>query len=72
MGVFSSDRDASARPAADSARSVPTACPACRSPSVTTTAKHPDATTYWRCEACGEVWNVSRRQPVHPGGPRWR
>ncbi len=36
-------------------------CPACTSPSVTTTAKRPGADTYWRCEECGEVWNVSRR-----------
>jgi transposase-like protein len=41
--------------------SPPKACPACKSPSVTTAAKHPDVDTYWRCEQCGEVWNVSRR-----------
>ena len=44
----------------------PTVCPACPSPAITTTARHPDANAYWRCGGCGEVWNASRRQ----GGPR--
>lgn len=35
-------------------------CPACRSSSTTTTADVPDVNSYWRCTACGEVWNVSR------------
>ena len=50
---------------------TPEACPACRSPLVTTTEKHPDINTYWRCQRCGEVWNVGRRDH----GPRpvgWR
>ena len=42
------------------------ACPACRSSVVTTTAKVPDVSSYWRCERCGEVWNVGRRHD----GPR--
>ena len=40
----------------------PTQCPACRSSSVTTTSKVVTTATYWRCEACGEVWNVTRRE----------
>jgi hypothetical protein len=40
---------------------LPTACPACHSSSITTTARNPDEHTYWRCGGCGEVWNVSRR-----------
>jgi hypothetical protein len=39
---------------------------------VTTTAKHPDIDSYWRCERCGEVWNVSRRHEGRDGGFPWR
>src|SRR5262249_40411250 len=41
---------------------IPTACPACQSLSIVTTAKTPDATSYWRCISCGEIWNTSRRR----------
>jgi transposase-like protein len=47
-------------------------CPACKSASVTTTAKHPDVDSYWRCERCGEVWNVGRRHDRPNGAVRWR
>ena len=40
----------------------PTNCPSCRSRNLTTTAKAIDKNTYWRCLACGEVWNLARRQ----------
>jgi transposase-like protein len=50
----------------------PSACPACTSASVTTTAKHPDIDSYWRCDQCGEVWNVSRRHKGRDGGLPWR
>jgi hypothetical protein len=43
----------------------PAKCPECESPRVTTTSKSITASTYWRCEACGEIWNVSRRQPTY-------
>jgi transposase-like protein len=50
----------------------PPVCPACKSLSVTTTAKHPDVDSYWRCERCGEVWNISRRgDGLHRGIRRW-
>jgi len=38
----------------------PTTCPACQSSAIVTTEKKPDASSYWRCERCGEVWNDSR------------
>ena len=41
---------------------TPVTCPACRSTSIVTTAKIPDADSYWRCTSCGEVWNASRSQ----------
>ena len=54
------------------AETTPTVCPACRSSSITTTARNPDEHTYWRCGGCGEVWNVSRRGTSPSGGHRWR
>ena len=39
---------------------APAACPACQSSAIVTTEKKPDASSYWRCESCGEVWNDSR------------
>ena len=40
----------------------PTQCPSCRSPEVRTTSKVVTSEAYWRCEACGEVWNDGRRR----------
>ena len=51
---------------------VPAACPACQSRSITTTARTPDENTYWRCDSCGEVWNVARRQARSSGDRPWR
>lgn len=56
----------------DRTTSSPPACPACRSLSVTTTAKHPDANSYWRCERCGEIWNTGRRHEAPRGAVPWR
>lgn len=50
----------------------PPVCPACTSASVTTTKKNPDVNSYWRCEQCGEVWNISRRHEELGGRSRWR
>jgi predicted RNA-binding Zn-ribbon protein involved in translation (DUF1610 family) len=41
---------------------APAMCPSCGSRALTTTSKNVDASTYWRCVACGEVWNVARRR----------
>jgi predicted Zn finger-like uncharacterized protein len=54
------------------AADIPSACPACQSSSITTTAKSPDVNTYWRCGNCGEVWNVSRRAARRAGVNPWR
>jgi hypothetical protein len=48
------------RPHSSAAATTPTACPACQSSSITTTARNPNENTYWRCIGCGEIWNVSR------------
>ena len=50
----------------------PASCPACTSASIVTTAKSPDADTYWRCTNCGEIWNVSRSQKQQYGRRQWR
>ena len=71
--MSSSDfRDRSQRSHSAEAAAAPTSCPACQSPSISTTARNPDETTYWRCAACGEIWNVSRREAAGPAVRRWR
>jgi transposase-like protein len=40
---------------------APAKCPSCGSRDLVTTSKTIDASTYWRCAACGEVWNVARQ-----------
>ena len=39
-----------------------------RDTSIKTTARRPNADSYWRCEQCGEVWNVGRRTSRAGGG----
>ena len=57
---------------------APAHCPECESTRVTTKGKTITESTYWRCEACGEIWNVGRRRPSYPNsrslerGPRYR
>jgi hypothetical protein len=63
---------AAQRPRAGAAVTIPTACPACQSSSITTTARTPDESTYWRCVGCGEIWNAARRRAGPSGGQRWR
>jgi len=41
---------------------APKACPFCNSLDVTTTSKTVDISTYWRCTACGQIWNSDRLQ----------
>jgi transposase-like protein len=55
-----------------SASNAPTTCPACRSSSISTTAKNPDVSSYWRCGSCGEIWNAARRTDVRSGVNSWR
>jgi transposase-like protein len=48
--------------ASNSGTTPPVVCPVCRSPEPVTSSKTIDASTYWRCLKCGEMWNVGRRQ----------
>ena len=54
------------------AAAAPTTCPTCRSSSIITKAKKPDASSYWRCTSCGEIWNQSRHQIGRSEVGRWR
>ena len=63
---------ASVRSTVGDADVKPASCPACRSSSIVTTAKIPDADSYWRCTICGEIWNASRSKTKRPGGHQWR
>jgi transposase-like protein len=54
---------------------APTACPFCGSSSVTTTSEKVDVSAYWRCKACGEMWNLGRLQTSpsrYNRSPRWK
>lgn len=47
-------------------------CPFCGSARVTTATKAITDSTYWRCLACGEIWNPSRARARRPANSsRW-
>jgi transposase-like protein len=41
---------------------APEVCPFCRSVDVKTTSKDVTVSTYFRCTACGQIWNAGRLQ----------
>jgi transposase-like protein len=41
---------------------VQTPCPFCGSSKVKTPGEKVDASSYWRCETCGQMWNAGRLQ----------
>ena len=47
---------------------APAACPFCGSARIAVPSEKAAASTYWRCETCGQMWNVGRllRSP-YPG-----
>lgn len=47
----------------------PSVCPMCRSSEIKTTSKAATEASYWRCIACGEVWNVGRRKANRYSSP---
>jgi ribosomal protein L37AE/L43A len=47
-----------------------TECPFCQSGNVSTTSKAVTAATYWRCHACGQIWNGTRLDVARPYGRR--
>jgi transposase-like protein len=69
---FDSRTDYAVRSASEAAPTIPASCPACRSSSISTVSKSPDAESYWRCAECGEIWNAGRREKEQRGGSVWR
>jgi ribosomal protein L37AE/L43A len=63
-----SDRSTRASGVDDPAAAEVSICPFCQSDRVATTSKSVSDATYWRCHACGEIWNPARC--VVRGGPR--
>jgi transposase-like protein len=72
VSSFRRDNDFDRRIEPPAAATVPSLCPACRSTAISTTGKSADANAYWRCDACGEVWNVGRRGASRSGANSWR
>jgi transposase-like protein len=44
--------------------SPPPVCPFCQKGPVTTTSKQQNEATYWRCHACGQIWNPGRMAAI--------
>jgi len=55
------DTSAAAQGITQTVPTVVTQCPFCQSQRVTTTGNAGLSSTYWRCEACGEIWNPTRQ-----------
>jgi transposase-like protein len=41
---------------------TPENCPFCKSTDISAPKNKVNASTYWRCESCGQMWNVARHQ----------
>jgi len=41
---------------------APTICPFCASKNISAAGAKITASTYWRCEGCGQVWHPARLQ----------
>lgn len=59
-------------PGSQVSQDAPGSCPSCRSSDIVTTAKVPDASSYWRCKKCGDIWNSTRCDAPRGGGRTWR
>jgi len=57
------------RPETPAAVIAPTSCPFCGAATIKAASQKVDASTYWRCVACGEMWNLNRMQTAPA---RWR
>jgi transposase-like protein len=49
---------------------APETCPFCSSVNIKTTSKEVNTSTYWRCAACGQIWNAGRLQQGRRTAPR--
>jgi len=66
-GSILMNQDETSSPPQDETSSPPTTCPFCGSAKIATVSKVADSESYWRCETCGEMWNVARL----PAAKRW-
>ena len=41
---------------------TPVTCPFCGAGTIKAASEKVDASSYWRCVACGEMWNLNRMQ----------
>ena len=57
-----------AAPSQPQESNTPQRCPSCRSGDLVTTSKVVSADAYWRCCACGEVWNAGRTRAASRDG----
>ena len=55
-------RDVYSSPQSTPEAVAPDVCPFCKSHDVKTTSKDVNVSTYWRCTACGQIWNAGRLQ----------
>ena len=72
MASFVFDKGPGHPPQSPDAVERPACCPSCRSVAISTTARNPDEHAYWRCGACGEVWNAARRTAARTSTNPWR
>ena len=68
--MFDRPRYGGDRPVAEEVVQKPAACPFCQAKAVGTLAKVITTSTYWRCQACGEIWNPGRLDSVRHGHRR--
>jgi hypothetical protein len=47
---------------------APTECPFCRSRALADAGRKVTASTYWRCETCGQMWNPGRLRSAREAG----
>jgi hypothetical protein len=72
MSYFDRDRFTSVPAPSEPVLSANPDCPSCRASRATTTSKTLSASTYWRCLACGNIWNPSRiTAGRRPGSRGW-
>jgi hypothetical protein len=57
-------------PDSEQPRDRPDRGPFCRSKAIGTLATVITTTSYWRCQACGELWNVRNLRTTYPASYR--
>jgi hypothetical protein len=50
---------------------TPVTCPFCGAGTIKAASEKVDASSYWRCVACGEMWNLNRMQTAPVRRSAW-